>query len=136
MRDLGVLSGGYSEARDINNKGQIVGHASLSGTVIHPVLWQNGKITDLGTLGGDIGLGYGINNGGQVVGDADTSSGVRHAFLWQNGTITDLNSLLPANSGWELTTAQDINNTGQIVGSGKFNGLDRAFLLTPTWVSH
>jgi probable HAF family extracellular repeat protein len=45
--------------------------------------------------------------------------------------MTDLNSLLPANSGWELTTANAINEQGQIVGSGKKDGQTKAFLLTP-----
>ena len=36
--------------------------------------------------------------------------------------MTDLNSLAPANSGWELMYATDINNRGQIVGYGVRDG--------------
>ena len=33
----------------------------------------------------------------------------------------DLNALLPSNSGWALSSANAINNAGQITGSGIFN---------------
>jgi hypothetical protein len=43
--------------------------------------------------------------------------------------MTDLNSLLPANSGWILSNATGINDSGQIVGVGTYNGQTQAFLL-------
>jgi hypothetical protein len=56
--------------------------------------------------------------------------------------MRDLNDLIPADSGWELRTAQDINDVGQIVGYGviDINGDGiyserRAFLLTPIIVA-
>jgi probable HAF family extracellular repeat protein len=42
--------------------------------------------------------------------------------------MTDLNSLLPANSGWVLSDARGINDSGQIAGTGLINGRDHAFL--------
>jgi hypothetical protein len=47
--------------------------------------------------------------------------------------MQDLNDLIPANSGWTLTHAREINNSGQIVGLGKINGnpATRLFLATP-----
>jgi len=52
--------------------------------------------------------------------------------LWDSaGGIFDLNSLIPADSGWELLLASAINDAGQIVGAGLFNGKTHAFLLTP-----
>jgi hypothetical protein len=45
--------------------------------------------------------------------------------------MLDLNSLVTLPAGWTLTEAWDINNAGQIVGYASFNGLNRAFLLTP-----
>lgn len=50
--------------------------------------------------------------------------------------MRDLNKLIPANSGWEINTARGINNRGQIVGEGKLNGQQRAYLLTPTWLTN
>jgi hypothetical protein len=52
-----------------------------------------------------------------------------HAFLWQKGSLVDLNSLLPANSGWELATGELINDAGRIAGSGVRNGLNQGFVL-------
>jgi probable HAF family extracellular repeat protein len=46
--------------------------------------------------------------------------------------MTDLNSLLPADSGWELSGAVAINDSGQIVGSGIINGQTHAYLLDTT----
>ena len=114
----------------INNEGQIVGVDNTE----HPVLWQDGIVTDLGTLGGTYSEAISINDTGTVVGYSNTSNGSTHAFVYKNGTIFDLNTLLPANSGWELNSAIDINDNGQIVGLGQFNGQFRGFFLTPITV--
>ncbi len=100
----------------INNQGQILGYSSL---------WDRGTITDLGISAKD------FNEVGQVVGFSSPSGGSQRAFLWENGTKFDLNDLLSENSGWELTEARGINDRGYIIGSGIFNGQNRAFLLTP-----
>lgn len=51
-------------------------------------------------------------------------------------TLLDLNSLVVDLSGWlSLDEAYDINESGQIVGTGtRESGLKGAFLLTPTAV--
>lgn len=69
---------------------------------------------------------FGINDRSQVVGHVDD-----HSFLWTSGAAIDLNTLVPGNSGWELGWASDINNAGQIVRAGVYNGRSAAFLLTP-----
>jgi uncharacterized repeat protein (TIGR01451 family) len=95
-------------------------------------LFSNGTLTDLGTLDGDHSYPYGVNNAGQVVGE---SGG--HAFLYSNGMLQDLNSLIPADSGWVLNTASAINDKGQIVGTGTFNGQQtHGFLLTGGLMLH
>src|SRR5262249_14443685 len=66
---------------------------------------------------------WGINADGDVVGSSSTAAGEVHAFLYTARTgMIDLNSLLPANSGWELTSATGINDDGSIVGAGSFGG--------------
>ena len=48
-----------------------------------------------------------------------------------NGQVVDLNTMIPANSGWQLTIAIAINDRGQIIGEGTSNNIPRSFLLTP-----
>jgi formylglycine-generating enzyme required for sulfatase activity len=45
--------------------------------------------------------------------------------------MQDLNTLISSASGWELSTASGINDSGQIAGYGTINGNRHAFLLTP-----
>ena len=42
----------------------------------------------------------------------------------------DLNTLIDPKSGWVLEVATAINNSGQIVGFGYINGMERGFLLS------
>lgn len=130
-----------SRALDINDKGQVVGE-SYDGTsygkkqASRACLWEDGKITDLGNLGGTLSYAFAMNNKGQIVGKSSVSEGITNrdalqAFLWENGKMVNLNTLIPADSGWILYSAGDINEKGQIVGTGRYKDNKRAFLLTP-----
>jgi probable HAF family extracellular repeat protein len=122
----------------INNKGQVVG-TSLNpgfGGSTDAFIWQNGNLTNLGNLGYQYSEAYDVNTLGTVVGFSSISSNTLHAFRWGNGKMRDLNNFLLPNSGWELQVACGINNKGQIVGIGTFNGQSKGFLLTPVTVSN
>ena len=130
MLPVGDLGGGTSHATGINDSGAVVGTASLASGYEHAFLAVGAMMTDLGTLGGGSSFAYSINDSGTVVGYSWLSSGQSpHAFVYANGIMLDLNSLLPKGSGWELTEAYGINDAGQIVGSGLFNGQVSAFRL-------
>jgi uncharacterized membrane protein len=119
-----ALPGELAIPSRINNAGDVVG-VSFTGTgdVLHAVLLRRGRLISLG-----LGAATSINNRGDVVG-----GGPDGAFLSQKGTRIELNSVLPADSGWRLSTATDTNERGQIVGFGEHNGaFFRAFLLSPS----
>jgi probable HAF family extracellular repeat protein len=123
MTDLGTLGGTYSTAFVVNSNSQVAGVANtLNDQETHGFLYDHGTMTDLGTLGGTYSSVWTLNNRGQIVGQSALVDGTTHAFLWENGAMVDLNTRLPANSGWELVSAQLINDSGRIVGYGNYAG--------------
>ncbi|MGC4030195.1 MAG: PEP-CTERM sorting domain-containing protein [Tepidisphaeraceae bacterium] len=140
--DLGTLGGLTSQANSINDAGQIVGSSRTadSGTNSHAALYSGGVWTDLGLLsGGTTSLAYDINNNGQIVGAAATSgTATNHAVLYQTvdlgnglaaGQLIDLNTLIDPASGWVLTSATSINDSGWVIGVGSYGGQTRAYAL-------
>jgi probable HAF family extracellular repeat protein len=128
VTDLGTLPNhNYSEARAINNQGEIVGLSGSWGSGNHAVLWTNGVITDLEMLPYDGSTSAsGINERGQIIGSGAggiLTNAAPHAVLWDNGTITDLGIVAtwfdPTASPVgrvDFSHAYGINNRGQIVG--------------------
>ncbi len=159
MQALGSLGVAYSigmrsQANAINDLGQVVGLTGITNSwyphhafLITPSsgVWKipeadshpdhinptNALMQDLGTLDRvtDNSEATAINDQGWVVGFSTTSSGTNQAFLWRNGTMLNLNSLISSNSGWVLTDASGINEHNEIVGTGLFQGQQRAYLL-------
>ena len=135
MTDLGTLGGTNAAANGINDLSQIVGSSTIPNGRLHAFLWENGTMQDLGTLTGVNSFAFAINDSSQIAGGFQLLSGEGRACIWYNGTASDLNTLIPPNTGWTLELARDINNKGEIVGSGKLNGLNRAFLLRPNTIT-
>jgi probable HAF family extracellular repeat protein len=137
---LGTLTGpnGGSNGMAINDLGHVAGSSQLESG-FHPVLFSNGTLLDLGTLGGPYGIALGLNNSGDVVGWALTDSPVNpheeRGFIFTHGAMTDLNLLLdPSVSGWVITSAKAINDSGWIAAEGyntSNRSIKRALLLTP-----
>jgi probable HAF family extracellular repeat protein len=139
--DLGTLDPtnpyASSSAAALNTSGQVVGESEMPGGAIHAYRTApNGNITassDLGALGGTNSVAFGINTWGQAVGYSDTAgNAVQHAFFTEpTGPMRDLNSFIDPASGWVLTRASGINDSGQIAGTGTINGQTHAFLISP-----
>ena len=120
IKALGTLGGQAGTAVDVNTSGVITGTAFTASGALHGFEWINGQMTDLG----QVFAVKAIDDAGDVVGDANNS-----ATMWVNGKPIDLNTLLPANSGWHLNEAEDINDHGQIVGIGTSHGQEEACLV-------
>ncbi len=141
LRDLGTLgapeANGPTDSRGIgvNTAGQVTGYAETAAGQLHAFLSgdNGGALQDLGTLGGSYSFGNSVNDQGQVVGDSyfDTSTNSA-AFLYSGGKMINLNTLISPNSGFFLTGASGISDTGFITGAGiNAEGRQDAFLLIP-----
>lgn len=135
--DIGNLGGITASALAINDSELVAGYSSVLDGSEHAFRYVGGAMTDLGTLGGGYSYGVGINNSNVVVGGSfvDVDNTIYHAFICTNSTMVDLNSLLDASgAGWTLIEARAINDAGEIVGTGQFQGSKHAFLLMPLTV--
>ncbi|MBI2686236.1 MAG: hypothetical protein HYX27_07965 [Acidobacteria bacterium] len=130
---LGGLGGESSYATAISDSGLVAGHAQTASGSLNAVVWNGTTALSLGTLGGVNSYAYAVNAAGRVAGISDLAGGAgTAAFLYDNGLLYDLNALLAPGSGWQLLGAYGMNNSGQIVGRGLHNGVEQAFLLTPS----
>ena len=132
LQQIGSLGGGSSYAMALNDAKQVAGHSTRADGHLEAFLYYNGTMTGLGTLGGVSSFAYGINQAGAVVGSSWTAGNTTMAaFLYANGQMRNLNDLVAPNSGWQLLAAHGINDLGQIVGTGLYNGEQFAVLLNP-----
>ena len=142
VTNIGDLGGvAWNTPMAINQNGDVVGFAGQPGDdpdnpQLHAFLWtRHDGIKDLGALPGDVySEAHGINERRQIVGISCDAAGSCRAFLWQNGVMTDLNTLVQTGYADVLTTAQDINDLGQITGRAldPLTGARPAFLATPS----
>ncbi len=75
-----------------------------------------------------------INDSDEVVGtdtyeNANGTQSDTRALLYANGHAYDLNTLIPPNSGWQIVDAAGINDRGEILGDGYYNGTLMPFIL-------
>jgi hypothetical protein len=74
-----------------------------------------------------------LNTLGQFIGISGID-GVASSFFpayWQSGKIYDFRTLCNLTGTDTITRLVDINNRGQIIGYGKFNGVEGTFIATP-----
>ena len=123
MEDLD-WPGSSAYAYGVNARGHIAGWAGDSVFKAHGFLDDGVTLTDLGPHA----LAYGLNRHDQVVGSRNG-----HGFIYTHRRVYDLNSLLDSTSdpGWEILSAEAINDSGVIVGWGVRNGSYYPVMLTP-----
>jgi probable HAF family extracellular repeat protein len=127
-----------AEARGVNASGVVVGYSFDPVTgVQHAARWTTTSVADLGALqSGWQTVANDLNDTEDVVGTSGPGS---YTTAWirpiSTGIMTELNACLPSASPWNLISATDINNSGQITGWGDVGGSTHAFLLTPITVN-
>jgi probable HAF family extracellular repeat protein len=122
-----VASGQFYDSRAIavNQNGDILINVQPMGGSEQSYLYHanSGVVTNLtSSPGGSSMIAAALNIHDQVVGNG---------LLFSNGTVQPLLSLLPAGAGWSNLNATGINDNGQIVGQGTYEGQQMAFLMSP-----
>lgn len=126
------LAGGAAhEALAINQAGQIAGYYFNFYDDSVPLTWVNRVLHYLPKLSQGSGYARHLNNRGEIVGSSQNEANQMRAVIWRNLQIYDLNDSVVGGVDWVLQHASDINEKGQIVGSGLHKGSLAGFLLTP-----
>jgi probable HAF family extracellular repeat protein len=150
MTAIGTFGGDQSDGNGLNNKGVVVGSATLAPPPDSPrgvergFVYRNGTLTQIQSPGAVVGPAYDINDAGAIVGGASfASTGLAQPFLFAGGVLSNL--------GGPAGTAHGINNSGAIVGnwgqmdpqsdlthaflyrSGTFSDLNNLIVPTPGW---
>lgn len=139
--EVGALAGANGAlAFGVSSNGFVTGSSMMNQGSGQPFFWsQAGGIVPVPLpVGTSQGSGRAVNSNGWVVGTASSAFAI--PFLW-NGTATfRLADLIPAGTGWDLSTntsssALGISNNGVIVGTGVLNGAVRAYAMVPVGVT-
>jgi hypothetical protein len=126
-----VPSDTQGAALGINDAGAIVGEYEIFHGMQPWLRSASGQYTLLGQPpSNDLVNPLDINSSNQVVGFYRQSAGGYRAVAW-DGTVAVPLTAYVNQPGWVLELATGINDSGQIVGMGEFEGLTHAFLLTP-----
>jgi probable HAF family extracellular repeat protein len=132
MWPLGDLGGGESQAEAINAHGHVIGQARDARRFWRPFLHDGVTMHALPTCGDAPTRPMAINSLDQVVGVEEGSHPGAGAVLIAQGACHRLADLLDhSGTGWTQLAAYDINDAGVIVGSGRLDGIDRAFIARP-----
>lgn len=120
----------------VNDAGQAAGVMYTDEGNTRPIAVSAGVATELPVLpGGNYAWGVGINAKGLIVGGSSCQCpGGTHGVLWKQGRVIDLNSLLDGQaraSGWTITWASSVDDSGRIMGLAESNSVVQPVVLTP-----
>ncbi len=122
--------GARSTALAINEAGHVLLQSFTPNAVF---LRQDGKLTPVHLSPEFASQPLALNNCDVVVGEFGAASDFNHAFIWdEKHGFRDLNKLADVGSDWNLETALDINDRGEIIGIGdRGSNQDVGFVLIP-----
>ena len=141
MTTLPAPAGASASGFAINDSGEIAGALYLNSGQVDAAKFLNGVWTDLGAISGAASsTAKAINSSGQIVGTAifpqtqyhPPKPGKHVPFLSTTSGLADLNTLIPSGTGFTLTDAVGINDSGEIAcNATNASGSAHAVLLTP-----
>ena len=119
VQDIGTLGGGITDARDINDNGQIVGESETSDNKFQAFLWDpiSNQIRDINPDTKNTGsMAIGINNNGQIACSVciDNNMTYQAYLLDQNSAGSKVQ--VPGLPGKRSCVATGINDNGQVIG--------------------
>ncbi len=137
MSTVGALPGTNGALNfGVSNSGYVVGSSMLNQGAGSSFIWSaaGGMLPIPLPPATSQGGARGVNDAGWVVGTAGGQFAV--PYLYADGTTYALQSLLPAGTGWDLSTntsssALAITNDGTIVGTAVHGGLTHAYRMVP-----
>jgi len=135
--EVGALPGmNGAIAFDVSEDGRVVGSSSLNQGSGQPFIWDsvNGIQAIPLPPGTSSAIARGVNSNGWVVGIGSSAFAI--PFLFDGVSTYRLQDLIPAGSGWDLSTntsssALGISEAGVIVGTGIHNGATHAYAMIP-----
>lgn len=135
--EVGALSGANGAlAFGVGNGGHVVGSSMMNQGSGQPFIWtQTGGMTAIPLPTGTTqGSARAVNSAGWAVGTASSAFAI--PFLYDGMATYRLADLIPAGTGWDLSTntsssAFGISDGNIIVGTGVFNGQTRAYAMIP-----
>lgn len=118
----------------VSNAGHVVGSSMQNQGSGVPFIWTDADGIQPIPLpvGTTQGSARGVNSSGWAVGTASSAFAI--PFLYDGTTTYRLADLIPAGTGWDLSTntsssALGISENGMIVGSGVYNGAVHAYAM-------
>lgn len=136
--DLGTLpNASVASARAISADASVIAGWSGTATLGRPCRWTAAGIDELALpASADAAYTAAISADGRVIAGYASINGTRRAVRWMtNQPPQDLNTLAQSLgidlTGWTLEDARALSANGSaVVGTGRFNGAERAFLLS------
>ena len=135
--EVGALSGANGAlAFGVGNGGHVVGSSMMNQGSGLPFIWtQAGGMTAIPLpVGTSQGSARAVNTAGLAVGTASSAFAI--PFLYDGANTYRLADLIPAGTGWDLSTntsssALGISDNNIIIGTGVFNGQTHAYAMIP-----
>lgn len=115
----------------ISDRGHIVGMTSAN-LKWHPFFFDGKMLRDVPKCGDKEVWPVAITRDDQITGNFYGLGIPQEAALVRDGVCTEFKTLLDdSGAGWTELHADDMNNSGVIVGHGRFEGHRRVFIATP-----